>query len=139
VADAFLEALIAFQQPVTAVGGLSIGADPIVVAMMMRARDRGLHLDGFLVRDKQKAHGIKDRVANAPASGTPVVVIDDVVTTGRSTIEAISAAEELGCKVVGAIALMDRLEDNGADNIRARVKNYSAVFTRRDFPEIRDT
>lgn len=138
VADAFLDALEQFHQPVTAIGGLTVGADPIVVAMIMRGLERGLKLDGFLVRDKQKAHGLKDRIANAPPLGTSVVIVDDVVTTGRSTIEAITAAKEVGCRVVGVVVLMDRKEDNGAANIQQHVPNYHAVFTRDDFPEIGD-
>jgi orotate phosphoribosyltransferase len=136
VADAFLDKLKNVPGPVGAVGGLTVGADPIVISMMMRGRERDVRIEAFLVRDKQKAHGLKDRVANAPQPGTPVVIVDDVVTTGRSTIEAIEAAREIGCNVVGVIVLMDRLEDNGAANIKARVPNYQAVFTRNDFPEI---
>lgn len=138
VADAFLDKLRNIPGPVNAVGGLTVGADPIVISMMMRGLERDVRLEAFLVRDKQKAHGLKERVANAPAPGSRVVIVDDVVTTGRSTIEAIEAAKEIGCEVVGVIVLMDRLEDNGADNIRARVPNYQAVFTRDDFPEIGD-
>lgn len=136
VADAFLDKLKNVPLPVVAVGGLTVGADPIVMSMMMRAREHGQHLEGFLVRDKQKLHGLKDRIANEPPRGTRVVIVDDVVTTGRSTIEAIDAAVEGGCTVVGVIVLMDRLEDNGAANIRAKVPNYQAVYTRNDFPEI---
>jgi orotate phosphoribosyltransferase len=84
----------------------------------------------------RSANALKDRVANAPPPGTSVVIVDDVVTTGRSTIEAIAAAKEIGCNVVGAIVLMDRLEDNGAANIQQEVPHYHAVFTRDDFPEI---
>lgn len=136
VADAFLDKLKLLPEAVSAIGGLSIGADPIVVSMMMRGRQQRLHLDGFLVRGKQKDHGLKDLIANAPARGTHVVIVDDVVTTGSSTLTAIRAAKEIGCVVVGAIVLMDRLEDSGAANIRAEVPNYHAVYTRRDFPEI---
>ena len=136
VADAFLDALSRFPEGVQAIGGLTVGADPIVVATIMRGMERGLRLDGFLVREKQKAHGLKDRVANAPKPDTSVVIVDDVVTTGRSTIEAIAAAKAIGCNVVGVIVLMDRLEDNGATNIQREVPHYHAVFTRDDFPEI---
>lgn len=138
VADAFLDALAKFPPPVQAVGGLTVGADPLVISMMMRGLERGLSLNGFLVRGKQKEHGLKDRVANAPKAGTRVVIVDDVVTTGKSTIEGITAAKELGCVVVGVIVLMDRLEDNGAENIKEHAPNYHAVFTRQDFPEIGD-
>lgn len=136
IADAFLDKLKNVPQPVAAIGGLTVGADPIVIAMMMRALEHGQRLEGFLVRDKQKTHGLKDRIANTPRRGTRVVIVDDVVTTGRSTTEAIDAAIEVGCTVVGVIVLMDRLEDNGAANIREKVPNYQAVYTRDDFPEI---
>jgi orotate phosphoribosyltransferase len=136
VADAFLEKLANIQGPISAIGGLSIGADPIVISMMMRAREQGTYLDGFLVRDARKEHGLKERIANAPPRGARVVIVDDVVTTGRSTNDAIKGAIDAGCDVVGVIVLMDRLEDNGADAIRANVPNYQAIFTRNDFPEI---
>src|SRR5882762_5035154 len=136
IADAFLDKLKNVPEPVTAVGGLTVGADPIVISMMMRAIEHGLRLEGFLVRGKQKTHGLKERIANAPPRGSHVVIVDDVVTTGRSTIEAIDAAIEIGCVVVGVIVLMDRLEDNGAANIRAKVPNYQAIYTHNDFPEI---
>jgi orotate phosphoribosyltransferase len=103
---------------------------------MMRAYERGQRLEGFFVREKQKSHGTKELIANAPPKGSKVVIVDDVVTTGKSVIEAIDAAREAGCIVVGVIALMDRQEEGGDENIRARVPNYAAVFTRRDFPEI---
>ena len=136
VADAFLDKLKNLPEPVTAVGGRTLGADPIIGAVMMRALERGQHLEGFYVREKQKAHGLKELIANAPPRGTRVVIVDDVVTTGRSVIEAIDAAKEAGCTVVGVIVLMDRQEGNGEANIRAKVPSYQAVYTRRDFPEI---
>jgi len=136
IADAFLDKLDLLPEPVTAVGGRTIGADPIVVAIMMRARERGRQLAGFYVRDKQKTHGTMELIANAPASGAKVVIVDDVVTAGKSVIEAIDAAQAAGCIVVGVIVLVDRQEESGEANIRARVPNYFAVYTRADFPEI---
>jgi orotate phosphoribosyltransferase len=136
VADAFLDKLKLLPEPVTAVGGRTIGADPIVGAMMMRALERGQRLEGFYVREKQKAHGTKELIANVPASGSRVVIVDDVLTTGGSVIEAVDAAEAAGCIVVGVIALVDRQEEGGAEKIRARVPHYSALYTRQDFPEI---
>ncbi len=136
IADAFLDKLKDFPEPVTAVGGRTLGADPIVGAMMMRALERGQRLEGFYVREKQKAHGLKDLIANVPPRGTRVVIVDDVVTTGRSVIEAVAAARDAGCVVVGVIVLMDRQEDNGEANIRAEVPNYRAIYTRQDFPGI---
>jgi orotate phosphoribosyltransferase len=136
VADAFLDKLKSFPEPVTAVGGRTLGADPIIIAMMMRARERGQHLDGFYVREKQKTHGTKELIANAPPAGTKVVIVDDVVTTGKSVIEAIDAARDAGCVIVGVIVLMDREERDGGAAIQKLVPNYHAIYTRRDFPEI---
>jgi orotate phosphoribosyltransferase len=136
VADAFLDRLKLLPEPVSAVGGRTIGADPIVGAMMMRALERGQSLEGFYVREKQKAHGTKELIANAPPAGSRVVVVDDVVTTGGSVLEAVDAAVAAGCTVVGVITLVDRQEEGGAEKIRARVPHYFALYTRQDFPEI---
>jgi orotate phosphoribosyltransferase len=136
VADAFLDKLIDLPESVTAVGGRTLGADPIVGAMMMRALERGQRLEGFYVRDKKKTHGTMELIANPPPGGSRVVIVDDVVTTGGSVLEAVDAAEAIGCIVVGVIALVDRQEAAGAENIRARVPHYFALYTRQDFPEI---
>ena len=134
VGDAFLDKLHDLSHSVSAVGGRTVGADPIVGAMMMRALNRGLHLEGFYVRQKAKAHGTMRLVENAPALGTRVVVVDDVVTTGNSVIEAINAARGVGCEVVGVIALVDRL-DGGSERVRDMVPHYIPLYTRNDFPQ----
>jgi orotate phosphoribosyltransferase len=136
VANAFLEKLKLLPQPIAAVGGRTIGADPIVSSMLIRASDHGRILQGFLVRESKKEHGTKDLIANAPAKGSRVVIVDDVVTTGSSVLEAVDAAEAAGCVVVGVIVLVDRQEEGGAENILERVPRYHAVYTRHDFPEI---
>lgn len=134
VADAFLEKLKHLPD-VTAVGGRSVGADPIVSVMTIRAFDRGQRLEGFYVRERQKAHGTRELIANKPAAGTKVVIVDDVITTGKSVIEAVNAARDAGCDVVGVIVLMDR-QEGGEAEIRKSVSNYYAIYTRQDFPEI---
>lgn len=139
VADAFLDKLKLLPEPITAVGGRTLGADPIVVAVIMRALERGQRLDGFYVREKQKTHGTKELIANAPQAGARVLIVDDVVTTGGSVLEAVDAAEAASCVVVGVIALVDRQEEGGAERIRARVPNYYALYTRHDFPEISES
>lgn len=136
VADAFLDKLKLLPAPIVAVGGRTLGADPIVGAIMMRALERGQRLEGFYVREKQKTHGTKERIANPPKAGARVVIVDDVVTTGGSVLEAVDAAEAAGCIVAGVITLVDRQEKGGAERIRARVPHYFALYTRKDFPEI---
>ena len=138
VGDAFLDKLALLPRPVQAVGGRTLGADPIVGAMILRAHARGQKLDGFYVRQQAKQHGTKRLIENAPPSGTPVVIVDDVVTTGKSVIEAIDAAEQAGCDVVGVITLVDRQEEGGAEKIRSRVPHYFTIYTRADFSRIRE-
>jgi orotate phosphoribosyltransferase len=117
-----------------AIGGLTHGADPIIVAVMMKARQRGLAIDGFFVRKEAKAHGTKNLIENAPKPGTKVVVVDDVVTEGGSILKTIDEAERAGCEVVAAITLVDRKE-GGGDKIRAKIAQYIPLFTLDDFRE----
>src|SRR5260370_41261633 len=90
-----------------AIGGLPHGADPIIVAVMMKARHRGLSIDGFFVRKEAKAHGTKNLIENAPKPGTKVAIVDDGVTAGGSVLKPIDDADQAGCEVVAAITLID--------------------------------
>jgi orotate phosphoribosyltransferase len=91
-----------------AVGGMSIGADPVAFAVL--ASDPERQLVTFLVRKQRKAHGMQ-RWIEGPAlrDGTPCLVVDDVVTTGGSTVEAIERMKESGLRIVGALTVLDRL------------------------------
>ncbi len=137
VGEAVLDAIKTLPEQPRAVGGLTHGADPIIGAAMMKAAERGLHLDGFYVRKEPKKHGTQKLVENAPAAGTPVAIVDDVVTKGGSVVQAIDGAENVGCRVVAVIVLVDRLE-GGAEKIKARVPNarYVPIYTLRDFFDI---
>lgn len=139
VGKAFLEAIETIPEAPGAIGGLTHGADPIIGAAMMCAAAAGLSLDGFYVRKEPKQHGTQKLVENAPASGTPVVIVDDVVTKGGSIVQAIDGAESVGCRVVAVIVLVDRLE-GGADRIKVRVPNarYIPIYTLRDFYDIEE-
>jgi orotate phosphoribosyltransferase len=96
-----------------AVGGLTLGADPIVVAVaVISSQTRGL-VHGFLVRKAEKAHGTGRRIEGFQEKGASVVIVDDVCTTGSSTIQAIEAAREFGFKVIGAACLVEREEAGG--------------------------
>jgi orotate phosphoribosyltransferase len=123
-----------------AVGGLTLGADPIVsnvaTASAWRAqRHPGSPLiHGFLVRKAEKAHGTGRRVEGFFEKDAPVLVVDDVCTTGASTITAIEAAKGAGMKVIAAICLVEREEANGRSAVEAACEGspFLSLFTARD-------
>lgn len=99
---------------VVAVGGLTMGADPIVGATLAAAgRGQRPDLLGFLVRKTAKTHGTGQLVEGPVTSGMNVVILEDVTTTGSSALQAVSAVEALGCRVVCVLTLLDRLEGAG--------------------------
>ena len=93
-----------------AVGGLTLGADPIAYALALTAKRRGQVLDAFTVRKQAKDHGTGKRIEGCFAAGYPVVVVEDVLTTGSSARDAISAVEGEGGHVLGVLAVVDRQE-----------------------------
>jgi len=92
------------------VGGLTLGADPIAYALALTARGRRQLLDAFTVRKQAKNHGTGKRIEGCFASGYPVVVVEDVLTTGRSALDAVRAVEAEGGQVLGVMAVVDRQE-----------------------------
>lgn len=115
-----------------AVGGMSIGADPITASVVTMAGVRGKALSGFLVRKEPKGHGTNRYIDGPVQSGDDVVIVEDVVTTGGSSLLAIERAEEYGLKVRRVIAIVDRLE-GGRENFAARGYDLATLFTVRDF------
>lgn len=93
-----------------AVGGLTLGADPIAYALALTAKRRGQMLDAFTVRKHAKDHGTGKRIEGCFAAGHSVVVVEDVLTTGSSARDAISAVEAEGGHVLGVLAVVDRQE-----------------------------
>lgn len=136
VGTAFLDALEQLPERPEAVGGLTHGADPIVSAMVVLSHVRECPIEGFYVRKEAKRHGTRRRIENPPAPGTRVVIVDDVVTTGRSLLQAVEEAREAGCKVIGVLALVDREERDGAARIRSEVDPYIPLYTLSDFPRL---
>jgi orotate phosphoribosyltransferase len=137
VAGEFLRLIDELPRKPDAIGGLTLGADPIVGAVMMRAFERGQRLHGFYVRKDPKEHGTKKMIENAPSPGSKVVIVDDVVTKGKSVILAINEIEKHGCEVVAVICLLDR-QEGGAESIRRRCQQYYSLYTTADFPELQD-
>lgn len=93
-----------------AVGGLTLGADPIAYALALTARRRGQLLDAFTVRKQAKDHGTGKRIEGCFATGYPVVVVEDVLTTGSSALDAVRAVETEGGHILGVMAVVDRQE-----------------------------
>ena len=110
-----------------AIGGLSMGADPIVSATLVVSALEGKPLSGFLVRKERKTHGRQKQIEGIEGSVREVVIVDEVCTTGASTQEAIDAAEAEGLRVVAVVSLVDR-EEGGSERLRLKY-NYHSVFT----------
>lgn len=115
-----------------AVGGMSIGADPIAAAVVTMAGVRGLPLSGFMVRKEAKGHGTQRYIEGPVRPGDRVAIVEDVVTTGGSSLTAIERAEEFGLVVVRVIAIIDRLE-GGAAAFAERGYSFSSLLTIADF------
>jgi orotate phosphoribosyltransferase len=115
------------------IGGLTMGADPIATATAYCSHLRGKPIEAFVIRKEAKAYGTMQQVEGAVEAGDEVVILDDVLTTGKSTIKAIEASRAAGLKVLCAVVLLDRCEHGGKANVEAQgVKLYS-IFTREDF------
>lgn len=114
---------------VKAIGGLTLGADPIANAAAYTSWLKGSPVQSFVVRKKQKDHGIVNLIEGRVQAGDRVVVVDDVVTTGGSTLQAIAACRQAGLEVVKVVVLVDRQEMNGRENIFKEVPNFEALVT----------
>lgn len=120
-------AMIADDIP-NAVGGLSLGADPIVGSMLALAGMEDLALKGFMVRKEQKDHGTKSLVEGPVSEGDRVVIVEDVITTGGSSMKAIRAVEEMGCTVSKVIVVVDR-QQGARENLAKEGYHLESIFT----------
>lgn len=114
-----------------AVGGLTMGADPVVVAISVVSSQVGAPVHGFLVRKQEKAHGMGRRIEGFQEKAAPVVIVDDVCTTGSSTVQAIQAAREFGFEVSGVACLVEREEAGGRKAVEAAAApaKFVSIFT----------
>lgn len=130
VGQVFLDEMRAQAWHADAIGGLTMGADPIVVAVAVTSGT----LHGFLVRKAEKKHGTGQRIEGFRQNGARVVIVDDVCTTGASTVQAIGAAREFGFKVVGAMCLVEREDAGGRPSVEkaAAPAPFISVFTAND-------
>jgi orotate phosphoribosyltransferase len=118
--------------PFAAIGGLTMGADPIVGGVLVAAAERGISLDGFLIRKEPKGHGTMRYVEGPVQKGTDVIIIDDVVTTGGSALQAVERIVEYGCNVVCVVGIVDRME-GGAQTFAQHKLPFRALLTIEDF------
>ncbi|MGP8268951.1 MAG: orotate phosphoribosyltransferase [Terracidiphilus sp.] len=123
-----------------AVGGLTLGADPIVSNVATASAWRAISnsaaplINGFLVRKAEKAHGTGRRIEGFNSPGARVVIVDDVCTTGASTIHAIEAAREAGMIVAAVVCIVEREEANGRPAVEAAAQGapFFSLFTAND-------
>ncbi len=130
VGQVFLDEMRGQGWHADAIGGLTMGADPIVVAVAVISGT----LHGFLVRKAEKQHGTGQRIEGFREKGARVVIVDDVCTTGSSTVQAIEAARQFGFEVVGAMCLVERQDAHGRPNVEraAAPANFISIFTATD-------
>jgi orotate phosphoribosyltransferase len=110
-----------------AVGGTTLGADPIVAAVALASHLDGTPVRAFIVRKESKEHGTKQNIEGPLASGSKVAIVDDVCTTGGSLFHAIEAAEAVGCAVVKVLAVLDR-QEGGSEEIGKRGYDFASLL-----------
>lgn len=111
-----------------AVGGLTLAADPIATAVAVVSQERPQPVNAFIVRKEAKGHGLQRQVEGPIKAGDRVAIVDDVLTSGRSILQAADAVESVGAKVVGVSVLIDRCEE-GSARVRERGYDLRPVFT----------
>lgn len=117
---------------VQAIGGLSLGADPIVAAVALTSHLQGKPVSAFIVRKEAKGHGTRQAIEGPLQKGSRVAIVDDVCTTGGSLFRAIEAAEEAGCTVVKVLVILDRHQGGGEELAR---RGYDFVSLLEATPE----
>ncbi|MBB6556625.1 orotate phosphoribosyltransferase [Nonomuraea rubra] len=112
-----------------AVGGLTMGADPVAVAMLHAAAARGRELDAFVVRKAQKAHGMQRRIEGPEVKGRRVLAVEDTSTTGGSPLTAVEALREAGAEVVAVATIVDR---GARERVEGEGLEYRTAYTLED-------
>jgi len=124
------------DQRIRAVGGLTFGADPVSIAAAFASELQNEPIKAFSIRKTKKDHGIVKWIEGDILPGERVAILDDVATTGGSTIKAIDRARSEGLEVVKVVILVDR-QEGGIANIRKQVENVSAIITREELMQWR--
>lgn len=136
IADLMTDEIDKLPDAPTAIGGLTMGADFVAAAVIVRAHQTNRQvIHGSIARKEPKKHGTRKKVENELPAGTKIVLVDDVVTTGNSIIQAGDIFEAEGYKVVGVIAIVDR-EQGGMKNLRDRFGHATTLFNASEFPKL---
>ena len=115
-----------------AVGGLAVGAVPLVTSIVISAHHQGGRIEGFFVRGEAKSHGTMKVIEGyVPKRGERVVVVDDVITSGKSVMKAIEAVRECGAEIAGVLAIVDR-DAGGRQFFESQGLRYESIFTKQD-------
>jgi len=112
-----------------AVGGLTLGADPVATAMLHAAAKQGRKLDAFVVRKSEKAHGLQRRIEGPDVKGKRVLAVEDTSTTGGSVLTAVEALKEAGAIVVGVAVIVER---GAKERVESENLKYLSAFTLKD-------
>ncbi len=122
---------------IEAVGGVSIGGDPLVCSTVIASYALRSPIPGFFIRKEPKGHGTNVWIEGGKnlTKGMNVVILEDVVTTGGSSLKAIDVTEGAGLKVKGVIALLDRL-DGGKEAIESKGYSFTSIFTLKDLQQL---
>jgi orotate phosphoribosyltransferase len=118
---------------IDAIGGLEVGAVPLTTAAVISYHLHGRPMEGFWVRDKVKDHGTQKLVEGNLKDGARVVIVDDVITRGTSSVKAVQGVRAKGCEVVLVLALVDRLQGAREAFTAEGVGPFEAIYTIRDF------
>jgi orotate phosphoribosyltransferase len=116
-----------------AVGGLTLGADPVATAMLHAAAAQGRAVDAFVVRKVGKKHGLQRRIEGPSVTGRRVVALEDTSTTGASVLTAVDALREAGAEIVGVAVIVDR---GAGDAVRSAGLAYRSAFTLADLGRV---
>ena len=115
------------------IGGLTLGADPISLATAYTSHLKQNNIHGFAIRKETKAHGMQLQIEENIEKKDKVIIVDDVVTTGKSTIQAIKIARKYDLDIITVIVLLDRCEENGKENVEKLGISMHSILTINDF------
>jgi orotate phosphoribosyltransferase len=132
VAEELLDLLA--DEDVELIGGIELGAVPLIAVVCVKSAARGRSLPAFIVRKRAKGHGTDQVIEGFVRAGARAIVFDDVTTTGGSVLQAAEAARAAGCRVAKAVTIVDRLE-GAAENLAKHGLELVPLFTKRDFAD----